>query len=164
MYASVEIEGGENVNNKIIIAVIAVLVVAGGILLLSNQSRIKNQSTENAQSAQESSGQQATSPAASESSGTTPGKREAITINVTKDGFSPASATVKTGTIVTWINKSGGLVTVNSSVHPTHLVYPPLNLGEFKDGSSVQLTFDKPGVFKYHDHLDASHTGIVTVE
>ena len=152
-------------NNKVIIAVIVVLVVVGGILLLSNQTKIKNQSTQGNQSAQGSPDQQTTSPGASQSGNAAQAeKREAITITVTKEGFSPANVTVKQKTIVTWLNKSGGLVTVNSAVHPTHLLYPPINLGEFKDGSSVQLTFDKPGVFKYHDHLDASHTGIVTVE
>ncbi len=151
-------------NNKIIIVIIGLLVVAGGILLFSNQAKINNQATQNQQSAQEVSNQQTTSPAASQSGDASKAeKREAITITVTKEGFSPAAVTVKQNTIVTWLNKSGGLVTVNSAVHPTHLVYPPINLGEFKDGSSVQLTFDKPGVFKYHDHLNPSQTGVVTV-
>jgi len=68
------------------------------------------------------------------------------------------------GTKVVWIKKSGAVATVNSADHPTHLVYPPINMGEFKDGTSVQLVFDKPGTYKYHNHLIPSQTGTVVVE
>lgn len=85
-------------------------------------------------------------------------------VTVTKNGFEPKELMVKTGTRVVWINKSDGPVTVNSNNHPSHLLFPFLNLGEFGNGSSVQVIFDKPGIYPYHNHLDSSQTGTVTVE
>lgn len=149
-------------NNKIALGIIGVLVVAGGFLLISNQSKVNNGKM------QPESTTTQTSPAVQTSgvaSGAAQGaNKEVVTITLTSEGFSPATVTVKAGTVVSWINKSGGLATVNSDPHPTHLTYPPLNVGQFKDGSSVQLTFDKPGTFKYHNHLNPSQTGTVVVE
>lgn len=89
------------------------------------------------------------------------GKQE---ITLTKDGFDPASITIKTGTLIVWLNKSGAEASVNSADHPTHQLYPLLNLGRFPDGSSVSLIFDKAGTNKYHDHLHPDKTGTVIVE
>lgn len=78
-------------------------------------------------------------------------------------GFIPQSITVKVGTKVTWTNNSGTTATVDSAAHPTHLVYPPLNLGNFGIGETLSLVFDQSGTYKYHNHLDASQTGEVVV-
>src|SRR3990167_4642032 len=128
-------KGGEKVNNKILLALVVILIVAGGYLLFSNQSR-----------------KQATTPSTTNTTQVTPGDQntgvsptgsivriEEQVINVTNAGFVPATVKVKVGTKVVWINKSGAVATVNSADHPTHLVYPPINMGEFKDGTSVQL-------------------------
>ncbi len=89
---------------------------------------------------------------------------EHTAVIATKDTFSPGTITVKAGAKVVWTNKSGGTLTVNSDAHPTHVAYPPLNLGAFPDGASVQLTFDKPGKYAYHNHLNPSMRGTVIVE
>lgn len=85
-------------------------------------------------------------------------------VNLTKTGFDPTEVTVKTGALIQWINKSGADATVNSADHPTHKLYPTLNLGRFPDGSSVSLIFDKAGTYKYHNHLIPEQTGTVTVK
>lgn len=85
-------------------------------------------------------------------------------VNLTKAGFEPGTITVKVGTKVTWVNKSGETATVTSAVHPTHLLYPFLNLGTFNDGESLSVTFDKAGTYKYHNHLNPGQTGEVVVE
>ncbi|MDP2649607.1 MAG: cupredoxin domain-containing protein [bacterium] len=94
----------------------------------------------------------------------TPTKLTEEIISVTSDGFSPQTITVKSGTKATWVNKSGGFVTVNSDPHPTHQFYSPLNLGRFNNGSSVQLNFNKAGKYGYHNHLKPAQTGTVVVE
>lgn len=86
------------------------------------------------------------------------------TIILTADGFTPATLTVKTGTKVTWTNQSGKKASVNSSPHPTHTDYPPLNMGNLSNGGSLFLTFDKPGTYKYHNHLNPSQFGTVIVQ
>lgn len=86
------------------------------------------------------------------------------TVILTANNFEPSSITVKVGTKVTWINKSGVAATVDSDSHPIHTDYQPLNLGRFSDGESLSLTFDKPGSYKYHNHLNAAQTGTVVVQ
>jgi plastocyanin len=85
-------------------------------------------------------------------------------VTITENGFSPSMLTIKTGESVTWQNKSGVRATVNSDPHPTHTDYEPLNLGEFSDGESLNLTFDTPGTYSYHNHLNSSQTGTIAVE
>ncbi len=85
-------------------------------------------------------------------------------VTLTANGFSPSPLTVKAGTSVTFMNKSGSKATVNSAPHPVHTAYPPLNLGSFTDGGTLSLKFDKPGTYSYHNHLNPSQTGQVVVQ
>lgn len=85
-------------------------------------------------------------------------------IIVTKNGFEPETVVIKAGTKVVWLNQSGGAATINSAVHPDHLLYPPLNLGQFNDGSTVSLVFGKSGKYTYHNHLNPKQTGTIIVE
>lgn len=77
--------------------------------------------------------------------------------------FSPAVLTVSPGVVVTWINNSGDVATVNSNPHPSHTNYPPLNLGKFDNGESLSLTFEQPGTYGYHNHLNPGQTGQIVV-
>lgn len=86
------------------------------------------------------------------------------TVTLTQDGFSPAALTVKAGTTVTWVNKSGTDATVNSDPHPIHTAYPQLNLGSFSDGGTLSLKFDKPGTYGYHNHFNSSQKGTIVVQ
>ncbi|OGH21657.1 MAG: hypothetical protein A2629_01995 [Candidatus Levybacteria bacterium RIFCSPHIGHO2_01_FULL_41_15] len=145
-------------NNKTLIGIIVVLVIIGGALLFTG-----NKSTQPT----ETTTQQGTPAQNTTNQGTTGGivPKETITnVAVTSSGFEPKTVTVKIGTRVIWLNNSGADATVNSAVHPTHQIYPPLNLGQFPDGSSVQLVFDKAGTYKYHDHLHPERTGTVVVQ
>ena len=140
-------------NNKTLVVIIAVLIVIGAIVVFAG--KIGNKSAQPPTPAQSTTNQG--------TGGTVP-KETIVNVNLTSSGFDPKTITIKIGTRVIWINKTGGAATVNSAVHPTHQVYPPLNLGEFPDGSSVQLVFDKLGTYKYHNHLNPSQTGTVVVE
>ncbi|OGM26233.1 hypothetical protein A2962_04325 [Candidatus Woesebacteria bacterium RIFCSPLOWO2_01_FULL_39_61] len=90
--------------------------------------------------------------------------QEEVNVTLTKSGFSPQTITISQGAKVIWTNESGTTTTVNSADHPTHLKYPPLNLGSFTNGESLSLVFDTPGTYGYHNHLNASQFGTVTVE
>ncbi len=140
-------------NNKTLVTIIAVLVLIGAVVVIAG--KLGNKSVQPSTPAQTTTKQGA--------GGAIP-KETIATVNLTSSGFDPKTATVKAGTRVIWLNKSGAAATVNSAVHPTHQAYPPLNLGEFPNGSSVQLVFDKPGKYGYHDHLNPSRTGTVVVE
>lgn len=138
-------------NNKILIGVVVLLVAIGAVVLIAGKG-----------------GYQAPTPIRS---GQTPSPTTEVTnstqqttVTLTQSGFEPATITVKTGTKVVWGNRSGTAATVDSAGHPTHLIYPPLNLGQFSDGQSLSLVFDKSGTYKYHNHLNPSQTGQVVVE
>lgn len=138
-------------NNKILIGVVVLIIVIGAIVLMANKGGFQTPTPIE-------SGQ--TPPPTTEA--TTPTQQTTVTL--AQSGFEPATVTVKAGTKVIWANSSGKLATVDSAGHPVHLAYPPLNLGEFSDGSQVSLVFDKVGTYKYHNHLNPSQTGQVVVE
>lgn len=140
-------------NNKTLVIIIAVLVLIGAVVVVAG--KLGNKSAQPSTPAQSTTGQ--------DTGGTVP-KETIKNVTFTRSGFDPKTVTIKAGTRVIWLNKSGGPATVNSAIHPTHQVFPPLNLGEFPDGSSVQLVFDKPGTYNYHNHLNPSQTGTVVVE
>lgn len=142
-------------NNKILFVAIAVIVVVGGMILLSNK---KGSETVPITTEQPTTSIQPTS------TDKTGEQTQEAAVTITSSGFEPATITIKVGTKVAWTNKSGGDVTINSAIHPTHLVYPPLNLWKFPEGKVVELVFDKQGTYKYHDHLNPSRTGTVVVE
>lgn len=136
-------------NNKLLLGAVALVVIAGAVILIGGKEQTP--STAPAQKSEQ--------PAAA-----SPTEAKTTTVTITSSGFEPQTVTIKVGEKVVWMNKSGGVANVNSAVHPTHQVFPPLNLGQVADGSSLELIFDKAGTYKYHNHLDASQTGTVVVE
>lgn len=140
-------------NNKVLFLVVILIIVFGaGIFFIGNR-------TDSQKTAQKSSPAQ-TIPTQKTSNS----QVQEVIITFNGNEFSPQTLTVKAGTRVVWVNKSERLVNVSSDIHPTHLIYPALNLGNFPNNSSVQLVFDKPGTYKYHNHLSPSQTGTVIVE
>lgn len=85
-------------------------------------------------------------------------------LNISPSGFQPKELRVQVGTKVVFTNASESVVQINSAVHPTHLVHPPLNLGAVEVGRNVSLIFSERGTFSYHNHLIPSQTGTVVVE
>lgn len=144
--------------NKIAIAIIGILVVVGAVILLSTN-------------ANKGGTDESTSAPATQTKTTTPVETSVnqdetlvdIIVNITATGYNPRNIIIKAGTKVTWINSSGQRGNVSSDPHPTHLSYPPLNLGDFSDGGAVSMIFDTPGTYGYHNHLNATQTGTVVV-
>jgi len=90
---------------------------------------------------------------------------QASEVDYTATGFSPASITVKKGTIVKFINKSGASMSVASNPHPTHTDYPGFDQGksDAQGKDEYDFTFDKVGSWGYHNHLKSSDRGTVIV-
>ena len=147
-------EGGEKMNSKLLLVIVALIVVFGAFTFFAN----KNTSTPSSTKQSESMKSQQATPVVTQAD-------KQITHVILGDaGFVPKDIVVKAGTTVIWINKSGKVATVSSDDHPTHRLYPIINLGEFPSSSSLQVTFDKPGKYSYHNNNNASQTGTVTVE
>lgn len=145
-------------NNKTLIIIISVLVIVGGVLLIGGKLGNKNKSATDKNTSTPNISQPAAQndPDAAKGKPIKEGTLEII--NLTKDGFEPGNVTIKNGMTVIWINKSDKEAGVSSDSHA------PLNSGRFPTGSSVQLTFDKPGVYKYVNETNPSQTGTITVE
>lgn len=90
--------------------------------------------------------------------------QEEVKVTLTKSGFSPKTLTISQGAKVIWTNESGAKATVNSDDHPSHKKFPFLNLGSFDNGQTLEVVFDSPGTYTYHNHLNSSQTGTVVVE
>lgn len=139
--------------NKILLIIVALIAILGAFTFLGNKNT--NPTTSNQPKPTIS---QQTTPAAMETN------NQVANVILGDSGFVPKDIIVKAGARVIWVNKSGKAATVNSDDHPTHRLYPFLNLGEFADSSSVQVVAERAGKYSYHNHLNASETGTVTVE
>lgn len=103
--------------------------------------------------------------------GTKPGQQSSgvqnqAQIEITKDGFVPATLTVPKGTKVTWVNKDNKPHRVASNPHPEHTGLNGLDSKEvigINDGT-YSFSFDKPGEYNYHDHLNPTSNGTVVVK
>jgi len=119
-----------------------------------------------------------TSVATTTSTGTASTTSSGVTIIYSAQGFSPASTTIPLGTTVTFVNQSTKNMWVASAKHPTHTAYSGTSLSQHcpdttnsafdectagAPGSSFSFTFNKEGTWKYHDHIDASKFGSITV-
>ena len=87
-----------------------------------------------------------------------------ITVTLSKTGFSPSIVTIKVGSAVRWVNKSGTQETVNSDNYPTNQLHRELNFGIFNNNSSVVHTFTKAGTYGYHNQLNHTQEGKIIVE
>ena len=147
-------------NQKVLLAAgaaVLVLVIAGGLLFANKANNTKTPSqTSTVQELSPTSEVQSPTP--------TDAEQNEATVTLTSTGFSPKTVTIKVGDKVVWNNESGKDATVNSAPHPVHTSYPLLNLGGFSDGETLELVFEEAGTYNYHNHLNASQTGSVTVE
>jgi len=84
-------------------------------------------------------------------------------ITFTDEGFSPSTLTVKKGTVVTVENKSTKSVQFSSDDHPAHTDDPEINMGVLAPGESGTFTVETIGTHGFHDHIDDSKTGTLTV-
>lgn len=131
-------------NNKIIIAVIALIVIGGGIFLVAGQSG--NQTQQGSTSQTQPATQTSTSPAVA---------TNAVTIQ--NMAFSPASLTVKVGDKVTWTNQ-------DSIGHSATADDNSFDTGILAQGQSGSTTFSKAGTYTYHCKIHPSMTGTIVVQ
>jgi plastocyanin len=88
----------------------------------------------------------------------------AATITYGKNGFSPATTTVKSGDSVTFANNSSEDIQVDSDPHPVHTDDTDLNVGMISPGQSQTVVLTKKGTFGFHNHLDPSDTASITIQ
>lgn len=166
-------------NKKIIIIILALVVFVGGYFLVKGMDK-------------DSPNQEATVPTNSQANNNqenpivnveieSDAAKTTTTYEVvyTNSGYSPSALTIKVGDTVTFKNQSSANVWTGSAMHPTHMLYGGTNLqshcpdvenNDFDQcqngapGTSWSFTFTKKGVWGYHNHVNSSHFGKITVE
>ena len=165
-------------NKTIFVIVIAAVVLVGGYLLIfrgayqptPSVSQPSSQQLTPQPPAPESSAQQQPSqqPPASQA----PIVKENL-VTYIDSGYSPTTLKIKKGETVTFKNQSSNSMWTASAAHPTHKIYPTVGgcIGSIFDacsgiqpGGSWSFKFDISGAWKYHNHLNPSDTGTITVE
>lgn len=75
------------------------------------------------------------------------------TITITKDGISPKTVTVTSGTAVTFLNNDVTTHHIASNPHPTHTDLPGFDdVNTSAPGASYTFIFTTKGTFGFHDH------------
>lgn len=92
-----------------------------------------------------------------------------VTVTYDNNGFSPKEITVAKGTTVNFDNQTEIPMWVASDVHPDHTNYPEFDAirvnGQYPEPKNdFKFTFDKPGIWTYHNHTMPDHTGKITVK
>jgi len=129
--------------NKVLLAVLIVIVVVGGFMLVSRGYPAPKPMTQPQQQSQQP-GQISTS--------------GAITIN--NFVFSPGELDIKAGTKVTWTNNQDGIPhQIVSDPDGTTFKSDPLQTGQ-----SYSFTFDKVGSYSYHCGIHPMMTGKIVVQ
>lgn len=91
-------------------------------------------------------------------------KTPAATITYTDNGFAPASINVHAGDVVKVVNNSSHNLQFSSDPHPVHTKDTELNQQTLRPGESQTFDVTKKGTFGFHDHIDSTKTGTITVE
>ncbi|MEX0668797.1 MAG: plastocyanin/azurin family copper-binding protein [Candidatus Saccharimonadales bacterium] len=81
------------------------------------------------------------------------------------NGFTPATLEISVGDSVSFVNSSNVSMWVASDSHPTHTNFPDFDAGRgYGSGETYEFTFNEPGSYGYHNHLNPNHGGIIIVE
>lgn len=88
-----------------------------------------------------------------------------VSIVLKEEGFEPRDIRVSRGTRVTFSTTRQNKFWPASNAHPAHDVYPEFDpLKSLEPGESWSFTFEKAGVWGFHDHVRSYFTGTVHVD
>lgn len=86
-------------------------------------------------------------------------------IILTENGFKPSKITINTGDTITFSSKNEEYYWPASDLHPSHSIYSDFDPKEpIKAEDTWSFTFQKAGIWQFHDHLSPYYTGTITVE
>ncbi len=171
-------------SKNLMVVVLLLVILVGGYFLMANKQAPSDVGNEPIGSLTPTVTEEANVEAPGENTNAlatdtvTPPVEEKV-ISYTDSGYSPNSLIIKKGDSVVFKNESSKSMWPASAMHPTHTVYDGTSLEEhcpdsdgtafdackgYEVGESWSFTFDKVGIWKYHDHIDASNFGTIVVE
>jgi plastocyanin len=85
-------------------------------------------------------------------------------VQITKDGFLPATLVVQKGTKVIWTNTDDNMHQMQANPHPSGDSLPGLKSEILNHQQTYEYTADTAGTFGYHDHLNPTTNGTLEVQ
>lgn len=86
-------------------------------------------------------------------------------VTLTESGFEPSRILIKKGDTVVFLSEIDGAFWPASDSHPTHGKYSEFDPGRpISQGESWSFTFEKAGVWMFHDHTRPTMNGKVLVQ
>lgn len=93
-----------------------------------------------------------------------PVSSENAVITLTSLGFRPETITIKLGESIIFKNDRDTEFWPASNLHPTHGIYSEFDpKKKIAPNETWSFAFQKPGIWKYHDHLFSNFTGTIIV-
>lgn len=93
------------------------------------------------------------------------GSSAAIQVSMQNNSYAPLLLTIKQDETVLFINNASVNRWPASNIHPTHGIYPEFDPQKpISPGESWSFTFNKKGVWRFHDHLAPEVHGAITVK
>lgn len=135
-----------NKSTKIIIPAVILIILIGSYFILT-----KKDSTE-------------TIPKDTPSSQQPESASPSVIITYDGSGFSSSATSLKSGEFVKVVNNSSNDLDFDSDPHPVHTDNKELNEGDIAPGGSKTFKLTTKGTWGYHNHLDSSQKGTITVE
>ena len=90
---------------------------------------------------------------------------DASTIRMGDDSYVPMQIKIKKGETLMFLNTGSNDHWPASAIHPTHEIYPEFDSKRpIQPEKSWPFTFDKAGIWRYHDHLYPIINGSIVVE
>ena len=175
-------------KNLIILTTVAIVLVGTVVFLFSKDTAespalspsptLTSTSIPSTSSGQVTSPQATSTPIVEETPVSSPTISNIVVI-YSDSGYSPATVIVKKGDTVVFDNKSSKMMWTASAVHPTHRAYPGSGIEMCGTNTLVAIfdacrgyglseswgfKFKEIGIWKYHNHMQANHTGTIVVE
>ena len=134
---------------KIVLALVIVIAVTSTAIFLSS----KKEPTESSSQSQTQTGGNDNGSLATD-----------VSIKYDGDSFSLSSDSVVVGGTVIVTNNSEKELNFSSDPHPVHTDNSELNAGDIAPGESKTFTLNKVGKWGFHNHLNSSQNGELTVK
>ena len=144
---------------NIVIGIIVVVVIIVGFLFFRSFSQTPSVPVVQ---------KQPTTTSATPSTGAGEESESSTTITYTSSGFSPSDVTIKSGGSVTWMNDGDREIQIAANPHPVHTGNKEVSGGGFvltlQPGEQATVTMNEVGSHGYHNHLNSSQGGTITIE
>lgn len=160
-------------NRNLLGAIIVIVVVVGAIFLFNNNAGAPADETNNESQTVTPTPSPNTStepqPTPTQTPNQTPPPAstapKTVEISMTDSGYTPSQVTINKGDTVKFTNNGTKPNWPASAPHPTHTDYPAFDpLKGIAVGDSWSFTFDQTGRWPFHDHLNPTRYGAVTVQ